>query len=113
MKAIHDRAHSVIYVVKWLMKQLPVIHLPQLMTVSPQQHYLRSEEDGKEEVTLQLLLNVSAQCDVCFPCTPPLEHLLTAPSIPSMHTINDDTLSEVYSELKENTYIYIYIFLFK
>lgn len=74
------------------------------MTVSPQQQYLRSEEDGKEEVTLQLLLNVSAQCGVCFPCTPPLHHLLTAPSIPSMHTVNDDTLSEVYSEFKKNRF---------
>lgn len=56
-----------------------------------QQHYLRSEEEGKEEVTLQLLLNVSTQCGVCFPCN----SSLTTSSIPLVHTVRDDTLLEV------------------
>ena len=56
-----------------------------------QQLYLRSEEEGKEEVTLQLLLNVSTQCGVCFPCN----LSLTTSSIPLVHAVRDDTLLEV------------------
>ncbi|TNM89764.1 hypothetical protein fugu_003998 [Takifugu bimaculatus] len=55
------------------------------------QQYLRSEEEGKEEVTLQLLLNVSAQCGVCFPCT----SSLATTSIPLVHAVRDDTLLEI------------------
>ncbi|XP_027133664.1 uncharacterized protein KIAA0825 homolog isoform X3 [Larimichthys crocea] len=63
------------------------------------QQYLRSEEEGKEEVTLQLLLNVSAQCGVCFPCTPTccssLHPQLTASSVHLVHTVRDDTSIEI------------------
>uniref|UniRef100_A0A7N8Y3T0 KIAA0825 n=1 Tax=Mastacembelus armatus TaxID=205130 RepID=A0A7N8Y3T0_9TELE len=64
------------------------------------QQYLRSEEEGKEEVTLQLLLNLSAQCGVCFPCTPSSSsssslHLLTASSIHLVHTVRDDASLEI------------------
>ncbi|XP_070760941.1 uncharacterized protein KIAA0825 homolog [Enoplosus armatus] len=73
--------------------------------------YLRSEEEGKEEVTLQLLLNVSAQCGVCFPCTPSssssssssLHPQLTASSIHLVHTVRDDTsleIQEVWDEVR-------------
>ncbi|XP_042344132.1 uncharacterized protein KIAA0825 homolog isoform X2 [Plectropomus leopardus] len=57
-------------------------------------HYLRSEEEGKEEVTLQLLLDVSAQCGICFPCTP-LSSSLTASFIHLVHTVRDDTSLEI------------------
>ncbi|KAM9391487.1 uncharacterized protein KIAA0825 homolog [Pholidichthys leucotaenia] len=64
------------------------------------QQYLRSEDEVKEEVTLQLLINLSAQCGVCFPCT----HL--SPSSPSthhphlidaslVHTVTEDTSLEI------------------
>lgn len=64
-----------------------------------QQQYLRSEEEGKEEVTLQLLLNVSAQCGVCFPCN----SSLATTSIPLVHAVRDDTLLEVFT-----SYIWFY-----
>uniref|UniRef100_A0A667Y3Q1 KIAA0825 n=1 Tax=Myripristis murdjan TaxID=586833 RepID=A0A667Y3Q1_9TELE len=66
------------------------------------QQYLRSEEEGTEDVTLQLLLNLSAQCGVCFPSTPsssscsssvPPQH--TASSVPLIHTVRDDSSREV------------------
>ncbi|XP_040010197.1 uncharacterized protein KIAA0825 homolog isoform X2 [Xiphias gladius] len=66
------------------------------------QQYLRSEEDGKEEGTLQLLLNLSAQCGVCFPRTPSsssssssLHPQLTASSIHLVHTVRDDASLEI------------------
>uniref|UniRef100_A0A668TTM9 KIAA0825 n=1 Tax=Oreochromis aureus TaxID=47969 RepID=A0A668TTM9_OREAU len=67
------------------------------MICSFQQQYLRSEEESKEEVTLQLLLNLSSQCGICFPCnhssSSPLSSLhsqLTASSIQLLHTVWDD-----------------------
>ncbi|XP_074494372.1 uncharacterized protein KIAA0825 homolog isoform X2 [Sebastes fasciatus] len=61
--------------------------------------YLRSEEEGKEEVTLQLLLNVSAQCGVCFPCTPSSSSSssssLIASSILLVNTVRDDASLEI------------------
>ncbi|XP_069555977.1 uncharacterized protein KIAA0825 homolog [Brachyistius frenatus] len=62
------------------------------------QQYLRSKEEAKEEVTLQLLVNLSAQCGVCFPCTPSsssLHHQPTASSIHLVHTVRDDTSAEI------------------
>lgn len=58
-----------------------------------QQEYLRSEEEGREEVILQLLINVSAQCGVCFPCN----SSLTTSTIPLVHAVRDDTLLEVFT----------------
>ncbi|XP_063753463.1 uncharacterized protein KIAA0825 homolog isoform X2 [Eleginops maclovinus] len=60
--------------------------------------YLRSEEEGKEEVTLQLLLNLSSQCGVCFPCTPSSSSSsssLLAVSINLVHTVRDDASLEI------------------
>ncbi|GLD66872.1 uncharacterized protein AKAME5_001824500 [Lates japonicus] len=66
------------------------------------QQYLRSEDEGREEVTLQLLLNLSAQCGVCFPCTPSststsssLHPQRTASPIQLVHTIRDDASLEI------------------
>ncbi|XP_041856259.1 uncharacterized protein KIAA0825 homolog isoform X2 [Melanotaenia boesemani] len=66
------------------------------------QQYLRSEEEGKEEVTLQLLVNLSAQCGVCFPCTPSssscsssLHHQMAGCSVHMVHLIKDDTSIEI------------------
>ncbi|XP_063346069.1 uncharacterized protein KIAA0825 homolog isoform X2 [Pelmatolapia mariae] len=66
------------------------------------QQYLRSEEESKEEVTLQLLLNLSSQCGICFPCnhssSSPLSSLhsqLTASSIQLVHTVREDASLEI------------------
>uniref|UniRef100_A0A669BAB5 KIAA0825 n=1 Tax=Oreochromis niloticus TaxID=8128 RepID=A0A669BAB5_ORENI len=66
------------------------------------QQYLRSEEESKEEVTLQLLLNLSSQCGICFPCnhssSSPLSSLhsqLTASSIQLLHTVREDASLEI------------------
>ncbi|XP_036953072.1 uncharacterized protein KIAA0825 homolog isoform X5 [Acanthopagrus latus] len=63
------------------------------------QQYLRSEDEGKEEATLQLLLNLSAQCGVCFPCTPSscssLHPQPTASSVHLVHTVRDDASLEI------------------
>ncbi|XP_026200084.1 uncharacterized protein KIAA0825 homolog isoform X2 [Anabas testudineus] len=66
------------------------------------QQYLRSDEEGKEETTLQLLLNLSSQCGVCFPCTPSssslsstLHPVLMASSIHLVHTVRDDASLEI------------------
>ncbi|XP_058493319.1 uncharacterized protein KIAA0825 homolog isoform X1 [Solea solea] len=67
------------------------------------QQYLRSEEDGKEEATLQLLLNLSAQCGAGFPCTPSssssssssLHPQVNSPSINLVHTVSDKTSEEI------------------
>ncbi|XP_028269180.1 uncharacterized protein KIAA0825 homolog isoform X2 [Parambassis ranga] len=53
--------------------------------------YLGSEEEEKEEGTLQLLLSLSSQCGVCFPSSlPPV-----ACSIHLVHTVRDDTSLEL------------------
>ncbi|XP_017159060.1 uncharacterized protein KIAA0825-like isoform X2 [Poecilia reticulata] len=62
------------------------------------QQYLKSEEEGKEEVTLQLLLNVSAQCGVYFPCpssSPALHPHLPGSSVHSVHMVKDDSAVEI------------------
>ncbi|CAJ1068534.1 uncharacterized protein KIAA0825 homolog isoform X4 [Xyrichtys novacula] len=59
------------------------------------QQYLRSEEEGKEEVVLQLLLNLSSQCGVCFPCMPSLHPQLNTSSINLVHTVKDDISLEI------------------
>ncbi|KAM4577001.1 uncharacterized protein KIAA0825 homolog isoform 1-T1 [Odontesthes bonariensis] len=66
------------------------------------QQYLRSEVEAKEEVTLQLLLNLSAYCGVCFPCTPSsstssssLHPQVTGSSVHMVHTVRDDTSVEI------------------
>ncbi|KAM6965419.1 uncharacterized protein KIAA0825 homolog [Aplochiton taeniatus] len=60
------------------------------------QLHLRSEAEGREESTLQLLLNLSSQCAVSFPCSPSIP----APQQPSaltppVHAVRDDCTLEV------------------
>ncbi|XP_056275657.1 uncharacterized protein KIAA0825 homolog isoform X2 [Pseudoliparis swirei] len=60
--------------------------------------YLSSEEAGKEEVTLQLLLHLSAQCGICFPCCPSSSSspsALTASSIHLVHQVRDEASLEI------------------
>ncbi|XP_034547200.1 uncharacterized protein KIAA0825 homolog isoform X2 [Notolabrus celidotus] len=67
------------------------------------QQYLRSDEEGKEEVVLHLLLNLSSQCGVCFPCTPSslssssssLHPQMNTSSINLVHTVRDDASLEI------------------
>uniref|UniRef100_A0A3Q2YEF5 Uncharacterized protein n=2 Tax=Hippocampus comes TaxID=109280 RepID=A0A3Q2YEF5_HIPCM len=64
------------------------------------QDYLRSKEEGREDATLQLLLNLSSQRGICFPCTPSsslsfAQHHLLATPFPLLHTIKDDSSSEI------------------
>ncbi|KAF3695913.1 putative protein KIAA0825 [Channa argus] len=65
------------------------------------QQYLRCEEEGKEELILKLLLNLSTQCGVCFPCTASSSSLssslhpqLTASPMHLVHTVRDDVSLE-------------------
>ncbi|XP_038125801.1 uncharacterized protein KIAA0825 homolog isoform X1 [Cyprinodon tularosa] len=65
-------------------------------------HYLQSEEEGKEEVTLQLLLNLSARCGVCFPCSSSSAMSsshhphLPGSSVHMTHTVKDDPSLEIH-----------------
>ncbi|XP_071210005.1 uncharacterized protein KIAA0825 homolog isoform X3 [Salvelinus alpinus] len=67
--------------------------------------YLRTEEEGREDVTLQLLHNISSQCGVSFPNTTPSP----TPQQPgpsahtSVHTVRDDSAlesHEVWDEVR-------------
>ncbi|XP_075899969.1 uncharacterized protein KIAA0825 homolog [Nelusetta ayraudi] len=53
------------------------------------QHHLRSGEEGNEEVTLRLLLDLSTQCDVWLPRAPSSNFSI------NLHTVSDDTLLEI------------------
>ncbi|XP_067376812.1 uncharacterized protein KIAA0825 homolog isoform X1 [Channa argus] len=74
------------------------------------QQYLRCEEEGKEELILKLLLNLSTQCGVCFPCTASSSSLssslhpqLTASPMHLVHTVRDDVsleLHEVWDDVR-------------
>ncbi|XP_056150158.1 uncharacterized protein KIAA0825 homolog [Lampris incognitus] len=62
------------------------------------QQYLRSGKEGREETTLQLLLNLSSQFGVSFPCTPSsssLKSQQTVSSIPVVHVVKDNASLEV------------------
>uniref|UniRef100_A0A1A8JAT7 KIAA0825 n=2 Tax=Nothobranchius TaxID=28779 RepID=A0A1A8JAT7_NOTKU len=66
------------------------------------QQYLKSDEEGKEEVTLELLMSLSAQCGISFPCTPSssssnssLHPQMTCPSTHMLHTVKDDSSLEI------------------
>uniref|UniRef100_A0A1A7WWN9 KIAA0825 n=1 Tax=Iconisemion striatum TaxID=60296 RepID=A0A1A7WWN9_9TELE len=66
------------------------------------QQYLKSDEEGKEEVTLELLMGLFAQCGVSFPCTPSsssstssLHPQTTCPSAHMLHTVKDDSSLEI------------------
>lgn len=86
------------YSVWWPTLHCPLIFINIINVSFPslflQQQYLRSEEEGKEEAALQLLLNVSTQCGVCFPCN---SSLTSTSSIPLVHAVRDDTLLEVFT----------------
>ncbi|XP_072288852.1 uncharacterized protein KIAA0825 homolog [Eucyclogobius newberryi] len=55
------------------------------------QLFLRSEENGKEIVTLELLVDISSRCRVCFPRTP-------SPSYSSTSSIQPDLINTVRDE---------------
>jgi len=78
---------------------------------STQKQYLSSEEAGKEEVTLQLLLHLSAQCGICFPCCPSSSSspsALTASSIHLVHQVRDEaSLEVIYCTLYSVIYYFI------
>ncbi|XP_028312858.1 uncharacterized protein KIAA0825 homolog isoform X3 [Gouania willdenowi] len=80
----------------------PAAHQDVMSFFRALQHYLKSEDDAKEVVTLQLLLNLSAQCGVCFPNTlssfsssSSHQHQMNASSIHLVHTVRDDTSLEI------------------
>ncbi|XP_013867974.1 uncharacterized protein KIAA0825 homolog isoform X2 [Austrofundulus limnaeus] len=66
--------------------------------------YLRSDEEAKEEVTLELLMNLSAQCGLCFPCTSSsassLHPQTSSSSVHMLHTVRDDSSLELRRYLK-------------
>nr|XP_057927899.1 uncharacterized protein KIAA0825 homolog isoform X2 [Doryrhamphus excisus] len=75
------------------------------------QNYLRSEEDGREEATLQLLLNLSTKCGICFPCTPSSSspccpNQLTASSMHLVDIIRDDSSLEI-QEVWDNVRLHL------
>ncbi|KAL6114369.1 kiaa0825 [Pungitius sinensis] len=60
--------------------------------------YLGSEDTEKEEVTLQLLLDLSGLCGICFPCTSSSSSSpssLNASSIHLVHQVRDDASWEI------------------
>ncbi|KAM3610859.1 uncharacterized protein V6R79_009706 [Siganus canaliculatus] len=70
-------------------------------------HYLNSDDEGREEVTLQLLLTLSSQCGVCFPCTPSpassLHSTAAASTIHLVHTVREDApleIQEVWNDVR-------------
>nr|XP_019949157.1 PREDICTED: uncharacterized protein KIAA0825 homolog [Paralichthys olivaceus] len=74
------------------------------------QQYLRSEEEGREEVTLQLLLHLSSQRGISFPRIPSSSSSssshhpnLTTSSIPLVHMVRDDAsleFQEVWDDVR-------------
>ncbi|KAM4578924.1 uncharacterized protein KIAA0825 homolog [Fundulus diaphanus] len=68
------------------------------------QQYLKSDEGGKEEVTLQLLLSLSAQCGVCFPSSSsssPLHPHLPGSSVHTTPTVKDvSSLEEAWDAVR-------------
>lgn len=59
------------------------------------QLYLRSEEDGKEGVTLDLLMDLSSHCGVCFPCTPSPSYSSTSYQPDLINTVRDESSIEI------------------
>ncbi|XP_057686985.1 uncharacterized protein KIAA0825 homolog isoform X1 [Corythoichthys intestinalis] len=64
------------------------------------QNYLRSKDEGREDATLHLLVNLSSESGICFPCTPSLStpfshHQLLASPFALIHTIKDDSSTEI------------------
>ncbi|KAG7481310.1 hypothetical protein MATL_G00065320 [Megalops atlanticus] len=58
------------------------------------QQYLRSEAEGREEMTLQLLLSISSQCGVVFPNPAPLTAQQLATGSP-LHAVREEAALEV------------------
>ncbi|KAJ8414941.1 hypothetical protein AAFF_G00024640 [Aldrovandia affinis] len=66
------------------------------------QQFLRMEEEGREEVALQLLLDVSSQCGVAFPSPAPLTSLHPPPSSP-VHAVREEAsldVQEVWEDIR-------------
>ncbi|XP_033829174.1 uncharacterized protein KIAA0825 homolog isoform X1 [Periophthalmus magnuspinnatus] len=59
------------------------------------QLYLRSEEEGKEVVTIELLEDISSRCRVCFPRTPSLSYSSTLPQPDLINTVRDESSIEL------------------
>uniref|UniRef100_A0A8C6WXP7 KIAA0825 n=2 Tax=Neogobius melanostomus TaxID=47308 RepID=A0A8C6WXP7_9GOBI len=59
------------------------------------QLYLQSEEDGREVVTLELLVDLSSRCGVCFPRTPSSSHSSTLHQPDLMNTVKDESSVEI------------------
>uniref|UniRef100_A0AAR2L095 KIAA0825 n=1 Tax=Pygocentrus nattereri TaxID=42514 RepID=A0AAR2L095_PYGNA len=57
------------------------------------QHLLKTQE-AREEAVLQLLLNISSQCGVAFPCSGPLSEQAHSP-VPPVCSVQDDLALEV------------------
>ncbi|KAI4900758.1 hypothetical protein NFI96_031996, partial [Prochilodus magdalenae] len=57
------------------------------------QHLLKTEE-AREEAVLQLLLNISSQCGVAFPCSGPLSEQGYT-TVPPVCSVRDDLVLEV------------------
>uniref|UniRef100_A0AAV2MRP5 KIAA0825 n=1 Tax=Knipowitschia caucasica TaxID=637954 RepID=A0AAV2MRP5_KNICA len=58
------------------------------------QLYLRSEEDGKEVVTLELLVDISSRCGVFFPHTPSASYS-TVSQLQLLNTVRDESSLEI------------------
>lgn len=105
---IHIQNCKISSTLLWCGSWNPVMLTSPFPLCSTQQQYLRSEDEGKEEVTLQLLLNLSAQCGVCFPCTPSSSSALHPQATPSsvhlVHTVRDDASLEVMHCMILNAY---------
>ncbi|CAL8346834.1 unnamed protein product [Lota lota] len=65
------------------------------------QQYLGSDEEGREEAVLQLLVNLSSQCGISFSCPPspssscPLAAQQAASSFPVVNVLRDNSSLEV------------------
>ena len=59
-----------------------------------QQQYLKAEEN-REEVVLQLLVNISYQCGVCFPSSSPLASRQSSPLPSPLCTVREESAPEL------------------
>lgn len=59
------------------------------------QLYLRSEEDGREVVTLELLVDLTSRCGVCFPRTPSPSYSSTLHQPDLINTVRDESSVEI------------------
>ncbi|XP_018614746.2 uncharacterized protein KIAA0825 homolog isoform X1 [Scleropages formosus] len=78
-----------------LLKPISTAHQDLLDFLRALQQYLRTGEDGREDVALRLLLDISCQCGVAFPSPAPLTSLQPAlPSFP-LHGVHEEMALDV------------------